>query len=105
MMAASPSQFLSRQESPISNFKRRDFLTGAAAFAASATATLVGARQAGADDQPPVPIRGKEGAQIIGPTNPSRQAQNVDRLVPPPTDRGTMPNLRFSGWRSRRMSL
>ncbi len=58
----------------MSNFQRRDFLTGAAAFAAGATATLVGARQAGGDDQPPVPIRGKEGAHIIGPTNPAREA-------------------------------
>ena len=45
----------------MSNFQRRDFLTGAAAFAVGATATPVGARQAGAGDQPPVPIRGKEG--------------------------------------------
>ncbi len=80
----------------MSNFQRRDFLTGAAAFTAGATATLVGARRAQADDQAPVPIRGKLGAQIIGPTNPAREAQNVDRLVPPPTDKGTMPNLRFS---------
>ena len=36
------------------------------------------------------------GASIIGPTNPAREAQNVDRLAPPPTDHGTMPNLRFS---------
>ncbi len=33
---------------------------------------------------------------MIGPTNPAREAQNTDRLMPPPTDHGTMPNLRFS---------
>ena len=80
----------------MSNFQRRDFLTGAAAFAAAATATLAGTRQAAADDQPPAPSSGEKGASIIGPTNPSREAQNVDRLVPPATDRGTMPNLRWS---------
>ncbi len=80
----------------MSNFERRDFLTGAAAFAAATTATLVGTRRAVADDKPPQPIRGKEGAPIIGPTNPAREAQNLDRLAPPETDHGTMPNLRFS---------
>jgi len=80
----------------MSNFQRREFLTGAAAFAAATTATLVGTRRAVADDKPPQPIRGKEGAPIIGPTNPAREAQNVDRLAPPPTDHGTMPNLRWS---------
>ncbi|MGC1717373.1 MAG: cupin domain-containing protein [Isosphaeraceae bacterium] len=80
----------------MSNFERRDFLTGAAAFAAATTATLVGTRRAVVDDKPPQPIRGKEGAPIIGPTNPTREAQNLDRLAPPETDHGTMPNLRFS---------
>jgi oxalate decarboxylase len=80
----------------MSHFQRRDFLTGAAAFAAATTATLVGTRRAAADEKPPQPIRGKAGAPIIGPTNPAREAQNVDRLAPPPTDHGTMPNLRWS---------
>ena len=34
----------------MSDFQRRDFLTGAAAFAAATTATLVGARRAEAGD-------------------------------------------------------
>jgi oxalate decarboxylase len=80
----------------MSTFQRRDFLTRAAAFAAATTATLVEIRRAEADDKPPQPIRGKEGAPTIGPTNPTREAQNRDRLAPPPTDHGTMPNLRFS---------
>ncbi len=80
----------------MSHFQRRDFLTGAAAFAAATTATLVGTRRAASDEKPPQPIRGKAGAPIIGPTTPAREAQNVDRLAPPPTDHGTMPNLRWS---------
>jgi oxalate decarboxylase len=80
----------------MSNLLRRDFLTRAAAFASAATATLAGTRRAGADDKPPQPIRGKEGAPIIGPTNPAREAQSTDRLAPPQTDHGTMPNLRWS---------
>src|SRR5271157_1022410 len=80
----------------MSDLQRRDFLTGAAAFAAATTATLAGTKRAGADDKQPEPVRGQKGASIIGPTNPAREAQNVDRLVPPSTDHGTMPNLRFS---------
>jgi oxalate decarboxylase len=80
----------------MSTLLRRDFLAGAAAFAAATTATLIGTGQAEADDKPPPPIRGKDGAPIIGPTNPTREAQNTDRLSPPSTDHGTMPNLRFS---------
>src|SRR5437588_11106925 len=45
---------------------------------------------------PPQPIRGNEGASIIGPTNPTREAENPDILVPPPGDHGTLPNLRWS---------
>ena len=80
----------------MSEFQRREFLTGAAAFAAAATATLAGAGQASGDDKPPRPIRGDKGASIIGPSNPAREAQDPDRLAPPATDHGFMPNLRFS---------
>jgi oxalate decarboxylase len=44
----------------------------------------------------PQPVRGTEGAPIIGPTNPAREAQNPDILVPPRQDHGTLPNLRWS---------
>jgi len=44
----------------------------------------------------PQPLRGNEGAPIIGPTNPTREAQNPDTLVPPREDHGTLPNLRWS---------
>src|ERR1700694_1228012 len=42
------------------------------------------------------PISGKLGATIIGPTNPTREAENPDTLVPPQVDHGTMANLRWS---------
>ena len=48
-------------------------------------------------DRPSIqPMRGTEGSPIIGPTNPAREAQNLDRLAPPRTDHGTLPNLKWS---------
>ncbi len=83
----------------MSEIQRRNFLTGAAA--ATTAAILAGAGRAEAappeaGDKPPEPIRGNEGAAIIGPTNPARQAQSPDRLRPPTTDNGTLPTLRWS---------
>jgi oxalate decarboxylase len=85
----------------MSEIERRDFLTGAAVVAAATTAALVGTGQAEAeeaknDDKPPEPIRGKKGAPILGPRNPDREAQSLDRLRPPATDSGTLPSLRWS---------
>jgi oxalate decarboxylase len=79
----------------MSELQRREFLGGVAALAAATTATFAGTARAD-DGQSPRPIRGDKGAPIIGPTNPSREAQSPDRLAPPATDHGTMPNLRFS---------
>src|SRR5215469_14655822 len=45
---------------------------------------------------PVQPIRDGQGASILGPTNPAREAQDPDLLVPPQTDHGTLPNLRWS---------
>ena len=42
------------------------------------------------------PIDGKRGASILGPTNPTRQAQDPDLVASPKTDHGTVPNLRWS---------
>ena len=44
------------------------------------------------------PIRESDGKGWIdhGPRNITRDLENPDVLVPPPTDRGTIPNLRFS---------
>src|SRR5436309_74334 len=85
----------------MSGIQRRDFLTGAAAVSAATTTVLAGAGQAesgppASGDNPPEPIRGHEGARILGPTNPARQAQSPDRLRPPATDHGTLPTLRWS---------
>ena len=72
----------------MSDMQRRDFLTGATGLVAAATATLAATRTAAGDDQPPQPVRGNKGAPIIGPSNPSRQAQSPDRVRPPATDSG-----------------
>lgn len=42
------------------------------------------------------PIVGTKGATILGPRNPEVEAQNPDILVPPLTDHGGIPNLKFS---------
>ena len=41
------------------------------------------------------PIRGTQGADIVGPRNPEVEAQNPDILLPPATDKGGLPNLKF----------
>jgi oxalate decarboxylase len=65
---------------------RRTLLAAAAALSASSAIAKDGSE----------PIIGDKGATIIGPRNPPREAQNPDILRPPPTDHGSMPNLRFS---------
>lgn len=42
------------------------------------------------------PICGNLGASIIGPSNPSRESENPDILIPPRTDHGIVPNLKWS---------
>jgi oxalate decarboxylase len=42
------------------------------------------------------PISGDRGAVMIGPSNPAREAQNPDIIVPPRVDHGTVSNLRWS---------
>jgi oxalate decarboxylase len=66
---------------------RRTLLAVAAALGASAAASA----QEGND-----PVIGNKGATIIGPRNPERERQNPNILRPPPTDHGSLPNLRFS---------
>jgi oxalate decarboxylase len=44
----------------------------------------------------PQPIRGDEGAPIVGPRNVPLERENPDQLAPPRTDSGTIPNLKFS---------
>src|SRR5262245_1573381 len=83
----------------MSDLQRRDFLTGAAAMAAAQTLTGAGPAQAGQPEPaeaPPEPVRGNQGAPILGPRNPAREAQSPDRVRPPVTDSGTLPTLRWS---------
>jgi len=42
------------------------------------------------------PMSGELGASILGPRNPELEVQNPDLLVPPRTDKGLMPNLKWS---------
>jgi oxalate decarboxylase len=44
----------------------------------------------------PEPVKDDKGANDPGPRNIARDRQNPDLLVPPDTDHGTIPNLRFS---------
>lgn len=42
------------------------------------------------------PKDGKLGGTILGPRNPALESENPDVLVPPRTDKGTFPNLKWS---------
>jgi oxalate decarboxylase len=44
----------------------------------------------------PQPVRGGEGATILGPRNVPLELENPSLLVPPRSDHGTIPNLKFS---------
>ncbi len=59
-------------------------------LAAAGTTIALGAQAA------PEPMRGKEGADILGPRNDARQAENPNLTIPPKTDHGAVPNLRWS---------
>jgi oxalate decarboxylase len=74
------------------NVTRRTLLT------ATATGGLLAATTAGAQTNEPIPQpqRPGHGGTDPGPRNLARDRQNPDLLVPPPTDHGTLPNLRFS---------
>jgi oxalate decarboxylase len=65
-------------------------LTRAELLAAGAVAA-VGAGTAMASSA----IRGEDGASILGPRNLAVERENPDALVPPSTDAGTLPNLKF----------
>jgi oxalate decarboxylase len=65
-----------------------------AATAAGGLFTVAGA--AAADEPIPQPMRPGHGGTDPGPRNLTRDRQNPDLLVPPSTDHGTLPNLRFS---------
>jgi oxalate decarboxylase len=65
-----------------------------AATAAGGLFTVAGAARA--DEAIPQPMRPGHGGTDPGPRNLLRDRQNPDILVPPSTDHGTLPNLRFS---------
>src|SRR4051812_37378283 len=74
------------------SLSRRDIL-GTAAAGGLLTAT---AAAAAAADQPPQPQRPGRGGTEPRPRNPTLDRLNPDMLVPPATDHGPLPNLKFS---------
>ena len=67
--------------------------TGAGGLVTATAATAASAQPAGPVPQPQRP---GHGGSDPGPRNLTRDRQNADLLVPPSTDHGTLPNLRFS---------
>ena len=67
-----------------------------AATAAGGAFTIARAANAQGGDAIPQPQRPGHGGTDPGPRNLARDRQNPDLLVPPSTDHGTLPNLRFS---------
>jgi len=63
---------------------------------ATAAGIAVATTTASAQNGAPQPHRPGHGGTDPGPHNLARDAQNPDILVPPSTDHGTIPNLRFS---------
>jgi oxalate decarboxylase len=72
---------------------RRNILAATAAGGLLTAATAVSAQTGGSAPQPQRP---GSGGTDPGPRNLMRDRQNPDLLVPPSTDHGTLPNLRFS---------
>src|SRR3979490_559302 len=76
-----------------------DEVTRRTLLAATATGGIfAAATAAGAQNSEPVPHPGRpgHGGTDHGPRNLARDRHNPDLLVPPSTDHGTLPNLRFS---------
>jgi oxalate decarboxylase len=76
--------------------KRRDFIAGGAAGALAGTAAGLHPALAAMGAAGPEPIRGEDGATILGPRNVPLERENPDQLAPPSTDNGLVPNLKFS---------
>jgi oxalate decarboxylase len=75
-----------------------DDLTRRTLLTATAAGGLLAATTAGAqtNEAVPQPRRPGRGGTDPGPRNLTRDLENPDLLVPPSTDHGTLPNLRFS---------
>lgn len=67
-----------------------------AATAATGLLTTAAAAQPQQNNPIPQPQRPGRGGSDLGPRNLARDQQNPDILVPPSTDHGSLPNLRFS---------
>jgi oxalate decarboxylase len=74
----------------MTEISRRAIIAAAGAMAAAPAA----AQSAG--PSAPLPERGGKGADILGPRNQPRAAEEPFTLAPPATDHGTMPNLKWS---------
>ena len=76
-----------------------DEVTRRTLLAATATGGVLaaaGVASAQTNQSVPQPQRPGHGGTDPGPRNLERERQNPDLLVPPSTDHGTLPNLRFS---------
>jgi oxalate decarboxylase len=79
----------------MAEMNRRDLLAAGAVGALAATGVGVGASLAAAQDSVPQPVRGEDGAPVIGPRNEPVARENPDLIAPPATDAGSVPNLKF----------
>src|SRR6201999_3863403 len=79
--------------STMDELTRRRLLAATAAGGLVTAATVAGAQTG---EPVPQPQRPGHGGTDPGPRNLARDRQNPDLLVPPSTDHGTLPNLRFS---------
>ena len=77
----------------MNSISRRDMLAATAAGGLLTAATVANAQTT---EPIPQPQRPGHGGTDPGPRNLARDRQNPDLLVPPSTDHGTLPNLRFS---------
>jgi oxalate decarboxylase len=80
----------------MADLNRRDFIAaGAGGLVAAAAGGGIAASRAAGGNSAPEPIRGGDGAAIMGPRNTPVERENPDLLAPPSTDAGTVPNLKF----------
>jgi oxalate decarboxylase len=94
MAATGPSGLHVQQRGNAMNaISRRTMLAATTAGGLLAATSAANAQPGGPDPQPQRPGRG---GTDPGPRNLVRDRQNPDLLLPPATDHGTLPNLRFS---------
>ena len=74
----------------MNDISRRHLIAAAAGGAVAESASAAQARDPSASQH------GSKGADILGPKNSAREAEEPNTLAPPGTDHGTMPNLKWS---------